>query len=257
MTSRLLVVPAAGLGTRLGAGRPKLLVPVGGVPMIDRLLGLLEAFVSRAVIVVHPSFESDVRGHLARSALPVTTVVQREPTGMLDAIILAGDVVRISSPQEVWDEVWIVWCDQVGIHPATIKRLAHLTGTRRDAAVVLPTVRRAAPYVHLQRDSNDRIVKILHRREGDAMPEAGESDMGLFAMPGASFARLLPKYAHEVSTGAATGERNFLPFLAWVSADHEVVTFPAVDAMEAVGVNTPEELRSVEDYLSARESRMA
>jgi hypothetical protein len=87
------------------------------------------------------------------------------------------------------------------------------------------------------------------------MPEVGESDMGLFALPRASFAGLLPRYAEEVTRGSATGERNFLPFIAWASASHDVVTFPAHDEMVAVGVNTPEELNTIERYLSARGAR--
>ena len=118
----------------------------------------------------------------------------------------------------------------------------------------MPTVTRPIPYIHLQRDGAGRIVEILHRREGDAMPDEGESDMGLFALPASSFTDLLPRYAREVALGTTTGERNFLPFVSWASAEHEVVTFPSVDEMEAVGVNTPEELGAVEAYLAARES---
>jgi bifunctional UDP-N-acetylglucosamine pyrophosphorylase / glucosamine-1-phosphate N-acetyltransferase len=257
MRSRLLIVPAAGLGTRLGAG-PKLLVQVAGIPMIDRLLALFAGVVDGAVVVVHPSFELDVRQHLGESArggldgaaVPVTTVVQPRPTGMLDAILLAEPTVRGVDAAEVW----ITWCDQVAIHPATIRRLAEVTAAHPDAALVMPTVTRRTPYIHLQRDGTGRIVEILHRREGDAMPEVGESDMGLFALPRSSFTELLPRYAREVAVGTTTGERNFLPFVAWASEGHEVVTFPAVDEMEAVGVNTPEELRIVESYLAARES---
>jgi bifunctional UDP-N-acetylglucosamine pyrophosphorylase/glucosamine-1-phosphate N-acetyltransferase len=253
MSSRLLIVPAAGLGTRLGGTRPKLLVPVGGIPMIDRLLALFADAVDRAVVVVHPSFEREVREHLARPAVPVTTVVQRLPTGMLDAIMLAEPAVRSAAP----DEVWISWCDQVAIHPVTIQRLVELTAGHPEAAVVMPTVTRQIPYIHLQRDGAGRIVEILHRREGDAMPDEGESDMGLFALPSSSFTDLLPRYAQEVALGTSTGERNFLPFIAWASAEHEVVTFPSVDDMEAVGVNTPEELQAVEAYLAAREAASA
>jgi bifunctional N-acetylglucosamine-1-phosphate-uridyltransferase/glucosamine-1-phosphate-acetyltransferase GlmU-like protein len=250
MTSRLLVVPAAGLGTRLGAGRPKLLVPVGGVPMIDRLLGLFAPSIDRAIVVVHPSFDGEVRAHLARGAVPTTTVVQPSPTGMLDAILLAQPAVRDSAP----DEVWIAWCDQVAIHPETLRHLAVETASHRHAALVMPTIVRRDPYIHLERDPSGRIVRVLHRREGDAMPETGESDMGLFALPGESFSGLLPRYADSVAVGTATGERNFLPFIAWANRDREVVTFPAVDEMEAVGVNTPAELRMVEAYLAAREA---
>ena len=87
------------------------------------------------------------------------------------------------------------------------------------------------------------------------MPPVGESDMGLFALSCYSYDNLLPQYAQDVSLGGATGERNFLPFIAWVNGAHEVVTFPAVDAMEAVGVNTPEELQVVEKYLAIRHSQ--
>jgi bifunctional UDP-N-acetylglucosamine pyrophosphorylase/glucosamine-1-phosphate N-acetyltransferase len=253
MRSRLLIVPAAGLGTRLGGTRPKLLVPVAGVPMIDRLLALFAGVVDRAVVVVHPSCEREVQTHLDESVVPVTIVLQPHPTGMLDAILLAEPTVRGVEP----DDVWITWCDQVAIHPATIRRLAELTSAHPDAALVMPTVSRRTPYIHLQRDGTGRIADILHRREGDAMPESGESDMGLFALPRASFAGLLPAYAREVAVGTTTGERNFLPFIAWASSGHDVVTFPAFDEMEAVGVNTPEELRVVEDYLAARESMLS
>ena len=253
MTSRVLIVPAAGLGTRLGADRPKLLVPVAGRPMIDRLLALFERAVDRAVVVVHPSFSERVGEHLLRAALPVTIEVQHQPTGMLDAIALADRAVRAALPAEVW----IVWCDQVAIHPATIERLAQTLAARPDAVLAMPTVNRRAPYIHLRRDGHGRIDAVLHRREGDTMPETGESDMGLFALPRSSYLDLLPAYAREVSIGSATGERNFLPFIAWLGArvgpHGHVVTFPAVDEMEAVGVNTPEELQSIERYLIARE----
>jgi len=251
MISRTLIVPAAGLGTRLNADRPKLLVPVAGVPMIDRLLGLFAGVVDRAAVVVHPSFESSVADHLRTSPLPVSTFVQSTPTGMLDAIMIPDVMHGPAAP----DEVWIAWCDQVAIHPVTIERLAELTGRHRDAAVVMPTVRRSTPYIHLQRDGTNRITGILHRREGDPMPDVGESDMGLFALPSPSFANLLPRYSEAVTRGSSTGERNFLPFIAWANAGYDVVTFPAHDEMEAVGVNTPDELQAVEQYLSARGAR--
>ena len=250
MSSRLLIVPAAGLGTRLGAGLPKLLVPVAGMPMIDRLLALFEGAVGSAVIVVHPSFAESVAAHLQRDRPTVALEVQPHPTGMLDAILLAERAVRASMP----DEVWVVWCDQVAIHPRTIQRLAETTAAASEAALVMPVVQRRQPYIHLRRDTAGRIDAVLHRREGDAMPEVGESDMGLFALSRHAYLELLPAYAAEVSIGTTTGERNFLPFIAWAAARGEVTTFPATDEMESVGVNTPAELQSVERYLVAREA---
>jgi hypothetical protein len=57
-----------------------------------------------------------------------------------------------------------------------------------------------------------------------------------------------------VPTGSATGERNFLPFVAWAAARADVTTFPCVGPEEAIGINTPQELALVETYLRARRS---
>ncbi len=248
--SRLLVVPAAGLGSRLGARVPKLLVPVAGVPMIDRILDLYRDHVSRVVIVVNPAASADVRRHVGarRNGVTIDCVEQAEPTGMLDAILLASAVVLQSAPASVW----ITWCDQVAVHGSTIEQLSMRTIHASHPAIVMPTVVREHPYIHFERDAASRIARVLHRREGDEMPQSGESDMGLFALSPLAFNELLPQYAREVEVGGATGERNFLPFIPWVARAHDVVTFPCTNVMEAVGVNTPEELRMVEMYLAER-----
>jgi bifunctional UDP-N-acetylglucosamine pyrophosphorylase/glucosamine-1-phosphate N-acetyltransferase len=245
--SRVLIVPAAGLGSRLGASVPKLLVPVAGIPMIDRILDLYAGRVSRVAVVVNPAFSVDVRRHLESCTRPMTIdcVEQRWPTGMLDAILLAAASVRRSAPTSVW----ITWCDQVAVQRMTIDRLAAATGHLPHPAVVMPAVFRENPYIHFERDASGRITRVLHRREGDPMPAQGESDMGLFALSPLAYNELLPQYASQVEAGGATGERNFLPFIPWVAREHEVMTFPCSHPMEAVGVNTPEELRMVEAYL--------
>jgi hypothetical protein len=114
----------------------------------------------------------------------------------------------------------------------------------------MPTVIREDPYIHFERDRTGRITRVLHRREGDVMPRRGEGDIGLFALSRLACMELLPQYAREVEIGGATGERNFLPFIPWLSREHEIVTFACAHPMEAVGVNTPEELRMVENYLA-------
>lgn len=246
--SRLLVIPAAGLGSRLGASVPKVLVRVAGKTMLDRLLALYRGSVDRVVIVVNPAFSDQVRTHIARhpDANRIDCVEQPSPTGMLDAILLATPVAAQFNPSGIW----VTWCDQIAVHPKTIARLETLTSGKPDA-LVMPTVHQQRPYIHLERDATGRIVRVLHRREGDAMPDVGESDMGLFALSATSYADRLPQYARSVEIGRSTGERNFLPFIPWIARTETVTTFPAESPMEAVGVNTPEELAIVEQYLTS------
>ncbi len=247
--TRVLVIPAAGLGSRLGGPLPKVLVPVAGVPMIDRLLELYKHVVVRAALVLHPSFAAEVERHVKSAPVPVDCLVQREPTGMLDAIMLARDAVLKAKPFSVW----VTWCDQAGVDPRTVARLARETARHPNAALVMPTVTGDTPYIHLER-RDGRIARVLHRREGDVMPSTGEGDMGLFALSLRAYRDLLPEYAAGVQAGAGTGERNFLPFIPWADARSEgVVTFPATDAREAIGVNTPADLARVEAYLRSRD----
>ena len=245
-TGRILVVPAAGRGSRLGTPLPKALAPVGGKPMLAWLVNMYSGFVDRIVVVAHPSFAREVERWGAQTG-NIDVVEQPEPTGMLDAILCASAVVERLRPE--W--IWITWCDQIGVLPETVARLEQESGIP-GRALVMPTVQQRNPYIHLARDADGRITRVLHRREGDAMPDEGESDMGLFALTRRAYEHDLAQYAREASIGSGTGERNFLPFIPWLAAHAAVATFPCTNPMEAVGVNTPDDLRRMETWLAER-----
>src|SRR4051812_1952736 len=219
--SRLLLIPAAGSGSRLGAEVPKVLVRVGGMTLLERLLMLYRHWVEHVIVVVNPAFEGLVLQHVrdGPDAERLTLVQQREPTGMLDAILLGTTTAARVQPSSVW----VTWCDQVAVHPRTIARLAAQTSTASDPPMVMPTVMQPRPYIHLERDHDSRIVRVLHRREGDPMPEVGEGDMGLFALSRTTYLDRLAAYADQVETGRTTGERNFLPFIPWLARTETVV----------------------------------
>ena len=231
----MLIVPAAGLGTRLRTTLPKVLAHVNGRPMLDWLLALYQGVVDRAIIVVHPSFADQIRAYGETTGARLVYQVQETPTGMLDAIICTAPAVAASDASRIL----ITWCDQIAIHPQTVARLTTVSDTQPAAALVMPTARQADPYIHLERDSTGRIVRVLHRREGDRLPPVGESDMGLFSLSRDAFLNDLASFAASAGTGGATGERNFLPFIPWMAERAGVLTFPCVDPIEAVGVNTP------------------
>lgn len=244
----VLVIPAAGAGTRLQSSTPKVLSPVNGRPMIDHLIARYRDVVRTFVLVVHPSFSSSVQDHLRSSApgLDVAFAHQPAPTGMLDAILIGCGLVAPDRPERVW----VTWCDQIGAHPQTIATLAAMSAARQDVALILPTSQQVQPYIHLERNAEGRIVAIRQRRERDPMPQVGESDMGLFSLsPHASF-DLLTEFGRDTTQAPGTRERNFLPFMPWLVARGEtVLTFPSTNEMEAIGINTPEDRGRLEQYL--------
>ena len=76
--------------------------------------------------------------------------------------------------------------------------------------------------------------------------------MGLFSMSAHAASVDLPAFAAAATADAVTGERNFLPFIPHAAAHGTVVTTTATEDIEAVGVNTPEELARVEAHLTSR-----
>jgi bifunctional N-acetylglucosamine-1-phosphate-uridyltransferase/glucosamine-1-phosphate-acetyltransferase GlmU-like protein len=222
--------------------------------MLDHLVDLYGRHVSHFIVVVHPSFSLDVRRHLTRAALSggFHVVEQAQPTGMLDAILLAAPAVSDANA----DRVWVTWCDQVGVRPATVERLGLAEESNPEPSLVLPTVVGSAPYIHFSRNSQGEITAVLQRREGDTMPEEGESDMGLFGLSRRAYDTDLPEYAAAATADRGTAERNFLPFIPWLAARRRVMTIPCTDAMEAIGINTSEELRRVEAWLRTSSARI-
>jgi hypothetical protein len=174
---------------------------------------------------------------------------------MLDAILAPLERVRGLAPR--W--VWITWCDQVAVLPATVAALQGLTGRVPAPDLVLPTCRQESPYIHFDRDESGRIVGLRQRREGDAMPGEGESDSGLFVLSFEAYTEMLPRFARTVTPGRQTGERNFLPFIAWLSARHPdaVRTVACLETIESIGINTPDELRRVGEHLARRAGLVA
>lgn len=248
MTGVTLIIPAAGMGRRLGGNDPKVLAPVDGRPMIDHLIGLYDRHVDSYHVVVHPTAAERVTRHLEALERPVSFYEQEQPTGMLDAILLPAPGVARGDAATVW----ITWCDQIGIRPDTLTRLRELTTQENPASLTLPTYSQEEPYIHFERAADRTITAVLQRREADVMPDIGESDAGLFALARDAYLTHLPGFARGAGSSAVTEERNFLPFVPWLASRQTVSTFPVTDAMEAVGVNTPEERLAMEDYLRHR-----
>jgi bifunctional N-acetylglucosamine-1-phosphate-uridyltransferase/glucosamine-1-phosphate-acetyltransferase GlmU-like protein len=219
--------------------------------MVAHVLARFRAYCDRVVLVIHPSARGALEAYLPQAPMPAALAEQVDATGMLDAILLAGDAVRAGRP----DRVWICWCDQLLLSDATLERMASREAETPAPAAVFPTARLGHPYIHFDRDATGKLVAVRQRREGDRMPELGESDAGVFSLSTDAYSEWLPQYARQPALGRATTERNFLPFLPWLSARAPVVTVAVADPIEAQGTNTPEDLALVERHLRATEGR--
>lgn len=240
-----MIIPAAGRGTRLQANVPKLLFEVDGKSLIQHVMSCHAPHVDGFIVVIHPDMERAVRDHLEQTQWPCQLAFQESATGMLDAILLAADCVRSHDDPNIS----ISWCDQIGISAKTSAQLHHEVMQLDQYGMVVPTVTKPDPYIHLERDAHGAVSRILQRREGDVMPNIGENDCGLFALTRATYLEWLPEYAKNVTGGSATQERNFLPFIPWLARRAKVRTFSVENINESVGINTRDEARKLSEEL--------
>jgi bifunctional N-acetylglucosamine-1-phosphate-uridyltransferase/glucosamine-1-phosphate-acetyltransferase GlmU-like protein len=238
------LIPAAGRGSRLAFNQPKILFPVAGATILEWLVDLLKPLSERFVFVLSPTGIASVEDAASR-LLPgrYAIAVQPEPIGMADAI-------RYGLVQVKTKHTLIVWGDQVALRQASLEFLMLLQqGTARPAAVC-PTLWRDRPYIHFEREESGRLVRILQAREGDSMPERGESDSGVFLFRTDALHQYLPRLlASDECIGRRTGEFNFLPiFPMLASQPGQLITAPVMTEAESVGVNS----RADADYLEHR-----
>jgi bifunctional N-acetylglucosamine-1-phosphate-uridyltransferase/glucosamine-1-phosphate-acetyltransferase GlmU-like protein len=242
----VMVIPAAGRGTRLNTDQPKILYPVGGHPMLNYLVRRYRDFVERFIIVVNPKDKHLLKHHLDGLNIDYQLRYQSQATGMLDAILMA--LPDVQQPNVKF--VWISWCDQIAISYATAEKLRRCLSTLGpNGGLVVPTVVKAEPYIHLEKDQQQKFISVLQRREGDVMPDYGLNDSGLFAMSANVFCDELQKFARSVQLGDATAERNFLPFIPWFNEFGDVISFAIDREIESIGVNTKQDATQIQSYL--------
>lgn len=238
------IIPAAGRGSRLGYDKPKILYPIAGRSILEWLLDLFTPHSRRIVLVLSPDGRPHVEAELDRLKADTTVIaIQETPAGM-------GDAVERGLALAETEHVALVWGDQVALRPESVSACLRIhEGPPYD--ITFPTIRRANPYIHFERDGDGRISGLLQAREGDPMPEYGENDTGFFCFRTAVLRELLAtlRIAHTMR-GSATGEFNLLPVIPLAARLGYAVATPNVVSMEeTIGVNSREDAAVVEEYL--------
>jgi HAD superfamily hydrolase (TIGR01509 family) len=241
------LVPAAGRGSRLGYHLPKILFPVAGRPCLDWLLDIFAAKCAKLVFVLSPEGAPDVIAALEQR-IPgrYQTVLQVNPTGM-------GDAVRLGLSAVVTPQVAVAWGDQVALQHSSVDLCLRLHQGPLQPGATAPTVLRDAPYIHFERDSEGRVSSVRQAREGDPMPQRGESDTGFFCFRTSSLRKHLEAMRmSDAQLGGKTGEFNLLPVLPRIAQQEGLLTPRVMTLEETVGINSAADAAILEPILLRR-----
>ncbi len=243
-TTALAIVLAAGKGTRMKSDLPKVLVPVAGRPMLRYVVDALRAAgVSRLVVVV--GYRADlVRRELAGEP-DIEFADQTEQLG-------TGHAVMMCRPQLAAHRgpVVIVAGDSPLLQASSVGALLDEFADRRPACLI-GTVRRDDPtgYGRIVRDAAGNFTSIVE--EKDASPDERairEVNVSTYVFDAQELLAALD------SLRADNSQREYYitdcPAIM-MSAGKQVAALNVLKPIEALSINSPEELAQVEQVMSS------
>jgi bifunctional UDP-N-acetylglucosamine pyrophosphorylase/glucosamine-1-phosphate N-acetyltransferase len=181
MTTRtcLIVVLAAGEGTRMRSSRPKVLHGIGGRSLIAHVLATACAIGARVAVVVGPGQEAVVDA--ARAAMPDAEFhLQHERRGTAHAVLAARSALARGA-----DDVVVVFADTPLITPQTIARLRGALAAGAGVAVL--GFRPADPtgYGRLIAEADGRLLAIREEKDASSAERViSLCNAGLMALSG-------------------------------------------------------------------------
>ena len=248
------VVLAAGEGTRMRSGTPKVLHLLCGRPMVLHVVdALAELPLERVVVVVGHGAErvtKTLQDQLV-TEVPVEFVEQRVQRGTGDAVSVA---LTLFDDMDAEDDILVLPSDAPLVRAETIAKLA--TQHRlQDAAASVLTAHVADPtgLGRVVRDKDDRVASIVEHADATAEElEITEINTSIYC-----FRRnLLAPALRRLSPENAQGEYYLTDAVAVLrSAGHKVIALSAEDAAEAIMVNDRAQLAEAETELRARINR--
>ncbi len=229
VTAPVVVILAAGQGTRMRSGIPKLLHPLCGRPMIAWPVAAARAAGAGAIVVVDGP-ERRLAGALDDDVL---VAVQERPMG-------TGDAVRAASAHLAGDApVLVIYGDVPLIRSETLVELA-TEHERQGAAATMLTATLEDPtgYGRVVRAPDGTVERVVETKApGDATElelHIREVNTGVFAFDGAALLVAL----REITADNVQGE-HYLPDVLPVLRAHErtVIAHELADFSEVEGIN--------------------
>ena len=248
MRQLLVIVLAAGEGTRMLSSLPKVLHAVAGRPMVSHVLdAALAAGAAKIAVVVGPDHDK-VAAEVRRVAPDAEVFVQSERRGTAHAVLAAR-----SALERGYDDVVVMYGDTPLVRPETIGALrGPLAG---GAAVTVLGFRPDDPFGYGRLVTQDgALVAIREEKDASEAERAiGLCNAGLMALDGRAALDILDRIgdANAKKEFYLTDAVEVARGLGRASTVHEAA------AEEVVGVNSRAQLAEAEAILQGRLRRRA
>lgn len=239
-----VVILAAGAGTRMGSDRPKALVEFSGKPFISHILEEIRPITEEPVIVVGYGADQimEALGNKRRFAF------QDKLLGTGHALLRAKSVIDLGK-----ENIVVLYADMPLVKRGTVEKLIRLR-EETDSVISMATVKvddfsdwrnTFGSYGKIIRNKNNEVVAI--REAKDANPkekQITEVNPAFFCFE----SEWLWKHIPLLETGNFKKEYYLTDLVGIACAQRGKIASFEIDPTEALGANTPEDLKVLENF---------
>lgn len=258
MAPALVLVLAAGEGTRMRSSLAKVLHEANGRAMVGHVLDATQPLAATTTCVVVGHQRDRVRDYLASHYGDVLTAVQDEQHGTGHAVRVALEQLDEQGVECASGTVMVLTGDTPLLTAATLQALHEMhVDTGAAATVLTAVVDDATGYGRILRAANGDVLGIVeHKDATDEQRGIREFNSGIYVFDLA----LLRGALTRLTTDNAQGEEYLTDVLAILRTDgHRVAASIAPDADEVMGVNDKVQLalasRLIRDRIVAAHMR--
>ncbi|CAG0941989.1 bifunctional UDP-N-acetylglucosamine pyrophosphorylase / Glucosamine-1-phosphate N-acetyltransferase [Anaerolineae bacterium] len=245
------VILAAGQGTRMKSGLPKVLHPIAGKPMVQYALDAARTLDAAHTVLVIGHGADQVRAavsnfHAPRPISNLQIVEQREQRGTGHAVLQARDALRGKS-----DAVMVTYGDMPLLQTATLQKLADLHAAAR-ATITMLTVCSddSMGFGRILRDAANRVIGIVE--QNDATPEQlaiRELNCGVYCFD----AEWVWEHLTQLKPAGKKNEYYLTDLVALAVGEGKAIEAIVLDDVsEVIGINTRSHLARAEKIMRAR-----
>ena len=237
-----VVILAAGKGTRMKSSLPKVLHPIGGKPMVQRIIDTVNKLGADNIHLIYGHGGEQLQHALSHNAL--NWCLQAEQLG-------TGHAVQQAAPYLKDDEdVLILVGDAPLIQLATLQQLL---ATKQQADLALLTVHLDDPtgMGRIVRKGEQVVAIVEHKDATEAQRQITEINTGMMMMGGANLKRWLAK----LNSNNAQGEFYLTDVIAMAAAEGKLIkaSHPS-SAVEVEGINNRVQLANIERALQLQQA---
>lgn len=246
MNPLLVLILAAGKGTRMQSRYPKVLQPLGGRPMIFHLLDTALTLPDARAAIVHGFGGEDLQAVVNRRYHGLDWVEQKEQLGTGHAVRQAMDVIAQSRI------TLIVYGDTPLIQLETLEAL-YREAKRSGFALLTAITEQPQGYGRILRDDNDALIGIVEEKDADVQQRLiTEINTGVMALDSERLLTYLPRLDNH----NAQQEFYLTDLVAMMAADGLALeTVLTEDFSETLGINNRSQLAEAESVIRYRQAQ--